>query len=125
MLPTRFWADMTWRDFQRVDVSQVIAVLPVAAIEQHGPHLPIGVDAVIHDGCVKLAAEKSPDDLPVLFLPLQPAEVSGEAQRVSRDSVAFRRERDPRLDGNWRQRRPRRLPQARRHQFARRQRRGD
>ncbi|HKN29995.1 MAG TPA: creatininase family protein [Roseiarcus sp.] len=78
MLPTRFWADMTWPDFQRVDMSQVTAVLPVAAIEQHGPHLPLGVDAVINDGYVKLAAEKTPDDLPVLFLPLQSAGVSGE-----------------------------------------------
>ena len=78
MLPTRFWADMTWPEFQRVDMSLVIAVLPVAAIEQHGPHLPVGVDAVINDGYVKLAAQKTPDDLPVLFLPLQPAGVSGE-----------------------------------------------
>jgi creatinine amidohydrolase len=78
MLQTKFWAEMTWPDFQRVDMSQVIAVLPVAAIEQHGPHLPVGVDAVINEGYVKLAAEKLPADLPVLFLPLQPAGVSGE-----------------------------------------------
>ncbi len=78
MLPTKFWADMTWPDFQRVDMSQVIAVLPVAAIEQHGPHLPVGVDAAINEGYVRLAAEKIPGDLPVLFLPLQPAGVSGE-----------------------------------------------
>ena len=63
MLPTKFWADMTWPDFQRVDMSQVIAVLPVAAIEQHGPHLPVGVDAVINEGYVRRAAEKIPDDL--------------------------------------------------------------
>ena len=78
MLPTKFWADMTWPDFQRVDMSQVIAVLPVAAIEQHGPHLPVGVDAAINEGYVRLAAEKIAGDLPVLFLPLQPASVSGE-----------------------------------------------
>jgi creatinine amidohydrolase len=125
MLPTRFWADMTWRDFQRVDVSQVSAVLPVAAIEQHGPHLPVGVDAVINDGYVKLAAEKSPDDLPALFLPLQAAGASGEPSEYPGtlslsvesairawteigDSVARAGCRKPR-----------------RHQFARRQCRGD
>ena len=78
MLPTKFWADMTWPDFQSADISRVIAVLPVAAIEQHGPHLPVGVDAVINDGYVRRAAERIPDDCPVLFLPLQPAGVSGE-----------------------------------------------
>ena len=78
MLPTKYWADMTWPDFQRVDMARVIAVLPVAAIEQHGPHLPVGVDAVINEGCLKRAAENFPTDLPVLFLPLQCAGVSGE-----------------------------------------------
>ena len=58
MLPTKFWADMTWPDFQSADMSRVIAVLPVAAIEQHGPHLPVGVDLVINDGYVRRAAER-------------------------------------------------------------------
>ena len=78
MLPTRFWADMTWPDFRRADMSRVIAVLPVAAIEQHGPHLPVGVDAAINEGYLRRAAEKIPEDLRVLFLPLQPVGVSGE-----------------------------------------------
>jgi creatinine amidohydrolase len=78
MLPTKFWADMTWPDFQRADMSKVVAVLPVAAIEQHGPHLPVGVDAFINEGCVGRAAARIRDDLPVLFLPLQDIGVSSE-----------------------------------------------
>ena len=78
MPPTRFWSDMTWPDFQRADMSKVIAVLPLAAIEQHGPHLPVGADAVINEGYVQRAAQRIPDDLPVLFLPLQPVGVSSE-----------------------------------------------
>ena len=78
MAPTRFWADMTWRDFERADMGEVIAVLPVAAVEQHGPHLPLGVDMVVNEGYVRRAAEALPDDLPVLFLPAQPVGVSGE-----------------------------------------------
>jgi creatinine amidohydrolase len=74
----RFWADMAWPDFQRADMSKVIAVLPVAAIEQHGPHLPVGVDAFVNHGYVERAAARIPDDLPVLFLPLQTVGVSGE-----------------------------------------------
>ena len=75
---TRFWADMAWPDFQRADMGKVIAVLPVAAVEQHGPHLPVGVDAFINEGYVERAAARIPDDLPVLFLPLQTVGVSGE-----------------------------------------------
>ncbi len=78
MLPTKFWAEMTWPDFQRADMSKVIAVLPVAAIEQHGPHLPVGVDAFINEGYVERAAAGLPADLPALFLPLQPIGVSSE-----------------------------------------------
>ena len=44
-LPKRDWADMTWQDFAGPDAARWIAVLPLAAVEQHGPHLPLGVDA--------------------------------------------------------------------------------
>ncbi len=71
MLPTKIWAEMSWRDFSDADMSKVVAVLPVAAIEQHGPHLPVGVDAFIAEGYLKRAAARVPADLPVLFLPLQ------------------------------------------------------
>jgi creatinine amidohydrolase len=74
----RFWADMTWRDFQSAAMREVIAVLPVAAVEQHGPHLPVGVDSVINEGYIRRAARTIPDDLSVLFLPVQSVGVSGE-----------------------------------------------
>jgi creatinine amidohydrolase len=78
MLPTKFWADMSWRDFAAVDMRKVVAVLPVAAIEQHGPHLPVGVDAHINEGYLARAVKRAPDDLPVLFLPLQAIGKSNE-----------------------------------------------
>ena len=78
MLPTKFWAEMSWRDFSDADMGKVVAVLPVAAIEQHGPHLPVGVDAFINEGCLKRAAARVPADLPVLFLPLQQIGASSE-----------------------------------------------
>ncbi len=78
MAPTRYWADMTWTDFQSADMSGAIAVLPVAAVEQHGPHLPLGVDAVINEGYVRRVAERLPTDLPALFLPTQVVGVSSE-----------------------------------------------
>ncbi|WP_036262523.1 creatininase family protein [Methylocapsa aurea] len=71
MLPTKFWAEMIWTDFQETDMAEVIAVLPVAAIEQHGPHLPLGVDTFIMEGYVAKVIERLPAELPVLFLPVQ------------------------------------------------------
>ncbi len=78
MLPTKFWAEMSWRDFSDAEMSRVVAVLPVAAIEQHGPHLPVGVDAFINEGYLQRAVARVPADLPVLFLPLQAVGASSE-----------------------------------------------
>ena len=38
MLPRRHWMEMTWTDLAGADKQRWIAVLPVAAVEQHGPH---------------------------------------------------------------------------------------
>lgn len=78
MLPTKFWAEMRWKDFQAADMSRVIAVLPVAAIEQHGPHLPVGVDTFINEGYLARTIARVPPDLPVLFLPVQTIGKSNE-----------------------------------------------
>ncbi len=71
MLPTRYWAEMVWTDFKAEDMADVVAVLPVAAVEQHGPHLPLGVDFFLMQGYLDRVAERLPEDLPVLFLPVQ------------------------------------------------------
>ena len=78
MLPTKLWAEMSWRDFAAADMSKVVAVLPVAAIEQHGPHLPVGVDTFINEGYLQRAIARTPADLPALFLPLQAIGKSNE-----------------------------------------------
>ena len=75
---TRFWAEMSWTDFQAAGMRDAIAVLPVAAIEQHGPHLPVGTDSFIMDGYLKRVADLLPADLPVLFLPVQTVGKSDE-----------------------------------------------
>jgi creatinine amidohydrolase len=78
MLPTRFWAEMTWRDFLSPTIEAAIAVLPIAAVEQHGPHLPLGVDLLLMQGYLARVVERLPDDLPVLFLPIQAVGASAE-----------------------------------------------
>jgi creatinine amidohydrolase len=71
MPPKRFWTEMTWEDFRDGDPGGWIAVLPVAAVEQHGPHLPVGVDSFIAEGYLSRARTLLPSSLPVTFLPLQ------------------------------------------------------
>ncbi len=80
-LPSRFWADLCTRDFARLDPARTIAVLPVAATEQHGPHLPLSVDTVLADGIVAASLPHLPADLSVLFLPTQAVGLSPEHAR--------------------------------------------
>jgi len=68
-LPSRFWSDLTSEAFSRLDRSRLIAVLPVGATEQHGPHLPMSTDTATIDGMVQATLPHLPDDLPALFLP--------------------------------------------------------
>lgn len=74
----RFWADLATTDFAALDRSRAIAVLPVAATEQHGPHLPLSVDADLADGVVHACLPHLPADLPALFLPTQAVGYSPE-----------------------------------------------
>lgn len=76
--PSRFWADLTTREFAQLDPVCTIAVLPVAATEQHGPHLPLSVDTVLADGVVAATLPHLPYDLNVLFLPTQAVGLSPE-----------------------------------------------
>jgi creatinine amidohydrolase len=71
MLPRRHWHEMTSVDFDAADVGRWIAVLPVAAIEQHGPHLPLYTDTCIAEGMIGRVIELLGDNLPVTFLPVQ------------------------------------------------------
>jgi creatinine amidohydrolase len=81
-LPSRFWADLTSRHFAQLAASgaidKAVAVLPVAAIEQHGPHLPMSVDTTLVNGVVNASLAHLPAELPVLFLPTQQVGKSNE-----------------------------------------------
>lgn len=78
MSPSRYWTDLSTADFRDLDMERVITILPIAAVEQHGPHLPVGVDAQIMQGAIERVVERLPDDLDALFLPLQSVGVSLE-----------------------------------------------
>ena len=76
--PQRFWADLKTTDFAHLPLARVIAILPVAATEQHGPHLPLSVDTDLAHGVVQACLPHLPDDLPALFLPTQAVGYSPE-----------------------------------------------
>jgi creatinine amidohydrolase len=70
--------DLTTHDFAALDWERVIVVAPIAAVEQHGPHLPVGVDAQIMQGCIDRIVPRLPQDIDVRFLPIQSVGVSVE-----------------------------------------------
>ncbi len=75
---TRFWSDLVTTDFADPQVASWIAVLPIAAIEQHGPHMPLGTDTIIAEGHVAATVARLPEALPVTFLPVQEVAWSAE-----------------------------------------------
>lgn len=66
---SRYWKDMTSVELGALDKGRAIAVLPIAAIEQHGPHLPVSTDVCISAGIINRAIERLPENLSVVFLP--------------------------------------------------------
>jgi creatinine amidohydrolase len=69
--------DMTWQDFSAADPARWIAVLPLAAVEQHGPHLPLGTDSTIAAALAEAAAARTPG---AVVAPVLPYGSSGEHQ---------------------------------------------
>lgn len=77
-LKSHWWWDYSAREFSAFDMGEMVAVLPVGAVEQHGPHLPVRVDAAINAGIVERAVALMPPDLPVLVLPMTAVGKSNE-----------------------------------------------
>jgi creatinine amidohydrolase len=77
-LRSGYWQDLTTTEFGRVDPERTVALLPVAAVEQHGPHLPLSTDALINDGIVRAALQRLPADITLLVLPAQNVGLSPE-----------------------------------------------
>ena len=73
-----FWAELKSEEFRGLDPERTIAVLPVAATEQHGPHLPVMTDTAIAEGMIALLKARLPADLNVLVLPIQSIGKSNE-----------------------------------------------
>jgi creatinine amidohydrolase len=79
-VPKRDWMEMSWQEIDGAGAAtgRWIAVLPLAAVEQHGPHLPLGVDTFIAEAYLARVRDLLPEVLPVTFLPVQRIGVSVE-----------------------------------------------
>jgi creatinine amidohydrolase len=81
-MPKPLWFDLTARDFATLDPARTIAVLPIAATEQHGPHLSVGTDAIIAGGLCAEVIRRLPKDLAALFMPVLAIGASAEHLRA-------------------------------------------
>lgn len=77
-----WWGDFTTREFEGLDPDNTIAVLPVAATEQHGPHLPVSTDSSIMQGMLETVVDLVPADLDIRILPIQCVGKSNEHQHA-------------------------------------------
>jgi creatinine amidohydrolase len=76
--PPRDWIDLRWPDISGAAAARWIAVLPLAATEQHGPHLPLGTDVMIAEAYLARVRELLSASIPAIFLPVQPVGISTE-----------------------------------------------
>ena len=77
-LPSRDWTAIHWPDLAKGAAARWIAVLPLAATEQHGPHLPVGTDVMIGEAYLARVRELLSAAIPATILPLQPVGISTE-----------------------------------------------
>jgi creatinine amidohydrolase len=63
------WEDLRRPEFDALDRERSVVILPVASLEQHGPHLPVSTDVAIARAVAVRAAEGARDG-PVLVLPV-------------------------------------------------------
>ncbi|MDB5586072.1 MAG: Creatinine amidohydrolase [Devosia sp.] len=73
-----WWTDFSASDFEGLDPNKTIAIMPIAAVEQHGPHLPVGTDTIINQSMLDLLVTKIPDTMDVRILPVQAVGKSNE-----------------------------------------------
>ena len=64
-----YWDQLTASELD--SLGSAVAILPVAATEQHGPHLPTGTDAFILRGILRAVADRAGSTVRGIVLPLQ------------------------------------------------------
>jgi len=75
--PSVLLRELSWSEIEPLAGPDTVVILPTAAVEQHGRHLPLEVDARIAEEISRRAAERVVDRVPVLVAPVLWAGVSG------------------------------------------------
>ena len=65
----RNFAYLSWKQVDALPRAQTLLVLPTAAIEQHGHHLPLATDTLINNLLLGKALDRLTPDLPIYALP--------------------------------------------------------
>jgi creatinine amidohydrolase len=65
----RNFAYLNWKQVEALPKVTTLLVLPTAAIEQHGPHLPLATDTLINNAVLGRALNLLPADMPIYALP--------------------------------------------------------
>jgi len=69
-MPVHELAQLTWEEVRDLERARTLAILPVGAIEAHGPHLPLDTDVVIATAMARAGAKRlGARDKVVLILP--------------------------------------------------------
>jgi len=76
--PPRDWSEIDWTRTDAATAARWIAVMPLGATEQHGPHLPLETDIMIGEAYLAQVRELLPNTSPVTFLPIQRIGISTE-----------------------------------------------
>ncbi len=72
-MPSRELAELTWEEVRDLDRPRTVALLPVGAVEAHGPHLPLGTDVIIAEAMARAGAARiEAQGLGVVLLPALP-----------------------------------------------------
>jgi creatinine amidohydrolase len=68
-MPSVMWKELTAEDLRARAAADAIVILPVASMEQHGPHLPVGVDTFLCEAVCKAGAELAVQSVPCVVAP--------------------------------------------------------
>ena len=57
-MPILRLADLTWPEVRDLDRDRLVAILPLGAVEAHGPHLPLSTDPIIATAMAETGAQR-------------------------------------------------------------------
>lgn len=69
MAQSPMWKELTAAEIRELAGRNATVILPVASMEQHGPHLAVGVDTILCESVCRRAAEAVQTEMPIIVAP--------------------------------------------------------